>query len=75
MIQTMKRASKAMFCASSANQCSPDELVPQLNERVGVGTEERRAALKGMLLERGWVRSNLSIYSAQASWTMATDEG
>jgi len=27
----------AMFCASSANQCSVDELVPQLDERVGVG--------------------------------------
>ena len=48
MIKTTKRASKAMFCASSANQCSPDELVPQLNERAGVGTGELRAALKGI---------------------------
>ena len=30
----------AMFCVSSANQCSADELVPQLDERVGVGTGE-----------------------------------
>ena len=44
----MKRAFKAMFCASTANQCSPDELVPQLNERVGVGIGKRRAGLKGI---------------------------
>ena len=48
MIKTMKRASKALFCASSANQCSPDELVPQLSESLGVRTGKRRAALKGI---------------------------
>ena len=30
----------AMFCVSSANQCLADELVPQLDEWVGVGTGE-----------------------------------
>ena len=39
---------RAMSCASSANQCSADELVSQLDERVGVGTGELRAALKGL---------------------------
>ena len=48
MNKTTKRASESMFCASLANQCSPDELVTQLNERVGVGTGEGRAALKGV---------------------------
>ena len=48
MIKPTKRASESMICASLANQCSPDELVTQLNERVGVRTGERRAALKGI---------------------------
>jgi len=30
----------AMFCVSSANQCLADELVPHVDERVGVGTGE-----------------------------------
>ena len=39
---------RTMFCASSANQCSTDELVPQLDEMVRVGTGELLAALKGI---------------------------
>ena len=39
---------RTMFCASSANQCSTDELVPQLDEMVWVGNGELPAALKGI---------------------------
>ncbi|EDR12090.1 uncharacterized protein LACBIDRAFT_323109 [Laccaria bicolor S238N-H82] len=46
------RFHRAMFCASSANQCSADELVPQLDERVGVGTGELQATLKAFAFRK-----------------------
>ena len=39
---------RTMFCASLANQCSTDELIPQLDEMVRVGTGELLAVLKGI---------------------------
>ena len=39
---------RTMFCTISANQHSTDELVPQLDEMVRVGTGELPAALKGI---------------------------
>ena len=65
---------RSMFCASSANYCSTDELVPPLDERDGVGSGELRAA-NGFWRAAAGVRGNINIYTAQASWTTATDEG
>lgn len=61
----------AIFCASSDNQCSTDELVLYLEERVGVGPGELRAALKGVASGK----RDPNVDDGQARWTTATDEG
>ena len=63
-----------MFYASSANQCSANELVPQLDARVGVGTGKLWAALKGIASGGRGLGINLNIYNGLVN-TTATNEG